>query len=124
MGQQSLIEHHDPIVFPLNRSYRHDHIPIFAETEYISSKNEASRAAVDYYQILGYFTGLLLVRPEMEPTTLLRTAATVHCLDAILCYVIAGQSERRTAPWTLAGLIFGVWALGILFLLPARRRGE
>ena len=79
---------------------------------------------MDFYQIVGYLTGLLLVRPEMEPTTLLRTVSLVHVLDAVLCHVIAGQTGRSKLPWTIAGLIFGVWALGILFLLPAKERGD
>jgi hypothetical protein len=77
---------------------------------------------VDFYHSLGYFTGLLLITPEMEPTTLLRTAALVHILDGILCLVIAGHSGRSRIPWMIAGLIFGIWALGILFLLPEKKR--
>ena len=76
---------------------------------------------MDFYQIVGYLTGLLLVRPDMEPATLLRTASVVHILDAVLCRVVAGHSGRREIPWTIAGLVFGVWALGILFLLPAKK---
>ncbi|HXK27420.1 MAG TPA: hypothetical protein VJ646_04100, partial [Candidatus Binatia bacterium] len=109
------------VIFPLNRFYRHGDVPIFAETEYIRWKKEASRAAVDFYQIVGYLTGLLVVRPEMEPATLLRTASMVHILDAVLCRVVAGHNGRRKIPWTIAGLVFGVWALGILFLLPAKK---
>ena len=66
---------------------------------------------MDFYLFLGYFSGLLFIKPEMDATTLLRTAALVHLLDAILCGVIA---------WTVAGLLGGIWALGILFLLPTR----
>jgi hypothetical protein len=119
--QESLIEHDDPVIFPLDGFYRHGAVPIFAETEYIRCQKEASRAAVDFYQIVGYLTGLLLVRPDMEPTTLLRTAAVVHILDAVLCRIVAGHSGRRKTPWTVAGLVFGVWALGTLFFLPAKK---
>jgi len=76
---------------------------------------------VDFYHSLGYLTGLLLIAPEMEPATLLRTAALVHMLDGILCLVIAGHSGRKKILWTIAGLIFGIWALGILFLLPEKK---
>ncbi len=76
---------------------------------------------MEFYQIVGYLTGLLVVRPDMEPATLLRTASVVHILDAVLCRVVAGHSRRRKIPWTIAGLVFGVWALGILFLLPAKK---
>jgi hypothetical protein len=75
---------------------------------------------VDFYMFLGYFSGLLFIKPEMDATTLLRTAALVHLLDAILCGVIANHSNRSKAAWTVAGLLGGIWALGILFLLPTR----
>jgi hypothetical protein len=75
---------------------------------------------VDLYQFLGYFSGLLFIKSEMDPTTLLRTAALVHVLDAILCGVIANHSGRNKTAWTIAGLLGGIWALGILFLLPAK----
>jgi hypothetical protein len=75
---------------------------------------------VDLYQFLGYFSGLLFIKPEMDPTTLVRTAALVHLLDAILCSVIANHDGRNKTAWTIAGLLGGIWALGILFLLPAK----
>jgi hypothetical protein len=74
---------------------------------------------VDFYHFLGYFSGLLFIRPEMDATTLMHTAALVHLLDAILCCVIANHSGRNKTAWTIAGLLGGIWALGILFLLPA-----
>jgi hypothetical protein len=74
---------------------------------------------VDFYHFLGYFSGLLFIKPEMDPATLVRTAALVHSLDAILCCVIANHSGRNKTAWTIAGLLGGIWALGILFLLPA-----
>jgi len=76
---------------------------------------------VDFNQFLGYFTGLLLIRPEMDPTSLWRTAALVHLLDAVLCCVIANFSGRRKTVWTLIGAVGGIWALGVLFLLPAKK---
>jgi hypothetical protein len=72
--------------------------------------------------MMGYLTGLLFVKPDMEPATLLPTAALVHVLDAILCRVIAAHSGRRKNLWMTAGLVFGIWALGTLFLLPAKIR--
>lgn len=75
---------------------------------------------MDFYQFLGYFSGLLFIRSEMDPTSLWRTAALVHLLDAILCCVIANYSGRSKIGWTIAGAIGGIWALGILFLLPSK----
>jgi hypothetical protein len=77
---------------------------------------------VDIYHVLGYLTGLVIIRPQIESTTLLHTAALVHCLDAILCRVIAGHGGRPKNLWMVAGLIFGIWALAILFFLPEKRQ--
>lgn len=77
---------------------------------------------MDFYQFLGYFSGLLFIKSEMDPTSLLRTAALVHLLDAILCCVIANSSGRSKTAWTIAGALAGIWALGILFLLPAKNQ--
>ena len=95
---------------------------ILAETEYINWTKEASRGAVDFYYSVGYLSGLLFIKPEMEPVTLVRTAALVHTLDAILCLVIASHSRRPKFLWMFAGLVFGIWALGTLFLLPEKKQ--
>jgi hypothetical protein len=79
---------------------------------------------VDFYQFLGYFSGLLFIKAEMDSTTLVRTAALVHSLDAILCCVIANHSGRSKTVWAVAGLLGGIWALGILFLLPSKNQGN
>jgi hypothetical protein len=79
---------------------------------------------MDLPQLLGYFTGLLVVRPDMDPDSLLPTAALVHTIDAILCGVIAKYSRRSILGWTIAGVIGGIWALGALFLLPERKAAK
>lgn len=76
---------------------------------------------MDFATILGYFSGLAFIKPDLDSATLMRTAVLVHALDAVLCRVIAGHSGRRKLPWTLAGLILGLWALGALFLLPSKK---
>ena len=79
---------------------------------------------MDFYQLLGYFSGLLLIKPEMDPTSLWRTAALVHTLDAILCGVVAKYSHRSKFIWSAAGFILGIWALSALFLLPAKNPSQ
>jgi hypothetical protein len=76
---------------------------------------------VDFYHTLGYFTGLFFIKPEMEPRALFHTAILVHSLDAILCGVVACHGGRRKIFWMIGGLVFGIWALGTLFLLPQKR---
>lgn len=79
---------------------------------------------MDFYQFLGYFSGLLFIKSEMDPVSLWRTAALVHLLDAILCCVIANYSGRSKTFWTIAGAMGGIWALGVLFLLPAKKPSQ
>jgi len=76
---------------------------------------------MDFNQLVGYFTGLLIIKPDMEPSSMLPTAALVHALDAILCGVIANHSRRSVSGWIIGGLIGGIWALGALFVLPVRK---
>jgi hypothetical protein len=77
---------------------------------------------VESYQLFGYFSGLFFIKSEMDPTTLWRTAALVHFLDAILCGVIAKHSGRSKFLWTISGALCGIWALAAIFLLPAKTR--
>jgi type IV secretory pathway TrbD component len=77
---------------------------------------------VDFYNALSYFTGLHFIDAGLGGQALLRTAALVHLLDAILCGLIAGQSGRSKKIWTVAGFGLGIWALATIFLLPAKKR--
>ena len=76
---------------------------------------------MNLHQLLGYYTGLLVVRPDIAPSALLPTALLVHLLDAVLCGVIALHSRRSLIGWTIGGLVGGIWALGVLFLLPVKK---
>ncbi len=75
---------------------------------------------MDFYRLIGYGSGLLFIKADMEPSSLWHTVALIHILDAILCGVIAKHSGRNKYLWTAGGLICGIWALGALFLLPAK----
>lgn len=69
---------------------------------------------------LGYFTGLYLLAPAMPLDTLVRTAVVVHTCDAVMCRLFAHNNGYPKNLWTLLGLIFGIWAVAILVLLPRR----
>jgi hypothetical protein len=77
---------------------------------------------MDFPRIVGYLSGLYFVKPEMEPSSLLRTAFLVHIVDALLCWLIAGQTGRNKNIWPIAGLVLGIWALGFLLLLPGKKK--
>lgn len=76
---------------------------------------------MDFYRLIGYGSGLLFIKADMEPASLWRTVALIHILDAILCGVVAKHSGRNKFLWTVSGLVCGIWALGLLFLLPAKK---
>ena len=61
---------------------------------------------------------------ETEPTVLLRTAVLVHICDAIMCRVFAHNSGYSKRLWTVLGLVFGIWAVALLIILPPRGRGS
>lgn len=76
---------------------------------------------MDLYHFIGYGSGLLFIKADMAPGSLWPTLALVHVLDAILCAVVAKHSGRNEFLWTIGGLAAGIWALGALFLLPAKK---
>lgn len=76
---------------------------------------------MDFYHLIGYGSGLLFIKADMAPASLWPTVALIHILDAILCGVVAKHSGRNKYLWTVSGLICGIWALGALFLLPAKK---
>ena len=77
---------------------------------------------MDFTTFVGYLSGLYFVKPEITPSSLFRTASLVHVVDALLCWLIAGQSGRNKNLWAAAGLLLGVWALGPLLLLPGKNK--
>lgn len=76
---------------------------------------------VSWSTALGYFTGLLLLSPHIDAPTLLRTALVVHICDSIMCRLFAYNNGYPKNVWTILGLVFGVWAVALLILLPRRR---
>ena len=70
--------------------------------------------------LLGYFTGLRLLAPELDPATLVRTAAVIHTCDAIMCRLFAHNNGYPKNAWTVLGFVFGIWAVTVLVLLPKR----
>lgn len=71
--------------------------------------------------LIGYGTGLRLVAGDMPMADLLATALVVNICNAIMCRLFAYNNGYPRNTWTLLGLLFGVWAVAILILLPKRR---
>jgi hypothetical protein len=71
--------------------------------------------------VLGYFTGLRLLAPHIDPDTLVRTAVLAHACDSVMCRLFAHNKGHSKNLWSVLGFVFGIWAMGILILLPRRR---
>jgi hypothetical protein len=74
--------------------------------------------SVSFDVFLGYFTGLHLLDPGMPLETLLRTTLIVHTCDAVMCRLFAHNNGHPKNLWTGLGFVFGIWAVGVLLLLP------
>ena len=72
--------------------------------------------------VLGYFTGLHLLAPQMDPMTLVRTVLVVHTCDSIMCRLFAHNNGYPKNLWTLLGFVFGIWAIAVLIVLPRRKK--
>ena len=71
--------------------------------------------------VIGYASGLRLLSPAMDPSTLLRTLLVVHTCDAVMCGLVAANNGYSKTLWSALGLVFGIWALAVIMLLPRRR---
>lgn len=83
---------------------------------------EPQESTVAWDVILGCFTGLRWLSPHIEPDVLLRTALLVHICDSIMCRLFAHNGGYSKNLWTVVGLVFGIWAVALLMVLPPRRR--
>ncbi len=70
--------------------------------------------------VLGYLSGLRLLSANLDAATLLRTAVLVHVCDSIMCRLFAHNNGYPKNLWTVLGFLFGIWAVGVLILLPRR----
>jgi hypothetical protein len=69
---------------------------------------------------LEWLTGLRWIDPSMDAATLVRTALVIHICDAIMCRLFAHNNRYPKNLWTVLGFVFGIWAVTVLILLPAR----
>lgn len=70
--------------------------------------------------LLGYYTGLALINPDLDAGTLLPTALVVHTCDAIMCRLFAHNNGYPRNLWTALGFVFGIWGVAVLLILPKR----
>lgn len=70
--------------------------------------------------LLGYATGFRWINPGLDGAALLRTIFVVHICDALLCRLFAHNNGYSKNLWTGLGVVFGLWAVALLLVLPKR----
>lgn len=76
----------------------------------------------DLKTLLGYLSGLALLQPETPLPTLVGTMIVVNICDAIMCRLFAHNNGYPKNLWTVIGLVFGIWAVAALIVMPKRER--
>ncbi len=72
--------------------------------------------------VLGYLTALRFVAPpSFGLPALIATGLFVNVCDAFMCRLFARNNGYPPRMWMLLGLVFGLWAVAILILLPKRQ---
>jgi hypothetical protein len=72
--------------------------------------------------VIGYLTGLRFIAPpNFELSSLVATGVLVNTCDAFMCRLFARNNGYPPRTWTVVGFVFGLWAVGILILLPKRQ---
>jgi hypothetical protein len=71
---------------------------------------------------LGYLSGLKLLRSEIPLSTLVGTMFVVNVCDAIMCRLFAHNNGYPKNLWTAIGLVFGIWGVAALIVMPKREK--
>ncbi|MET0151125.1 MAG: hypothetical protein ABW298_00755 [Candidatus Binatia bacterium] len=71
---------------------------------------------------LGYLSGLKLLRSEIPLATLVGTMIVVNVCDAIMCRLFAHNNGYPKNLWTAIGLVFGIWGVAALIVMPKREK--
>jgi hypothetical protein len=66
-------------------------------------------------------SGFFLMRYKMSAADTLATALAIDTTLAPLTALIASRRRRRAALWAAIGLVFGMWALAAVLLMPSAR---
>ncbi len=76
----------------------------------------------DLNTFLGYLSGLRLLRSEIPLPTLVATMIVVNICDAVMCRLFAHNNGYPKNLWTAIGLVFGIWGVAALIVMPKREK--
>jgi len=71
---------------------------------------------------LGVLSGLRLLRAEIPLPTLVATMIVVNICDAVMCRLFAHNNGYPKNLWTAIGLVFGIWGVAGLIVMPKREK--
>jgi hypothetical protein len=71
---------------------------------------------------LGVLSGLRLLRAEIPLPTLVATMIVVNICDAVMCRLFAHNNGYPKNLWTVIGLVFGIWGVAALIVMPKREK--
>jgi hypothetical protein len=71
---------------------------------------------------LGVLSGLRLLRAEIPLPTLVATMILVNICDAVMCRLFAHNNGYPKNLWTVIGLVFGIWGVAALIVMPKREK--
>jgi hypothetical protein len=71
---------------------------------------------------LGVLSGLRLLRAEIPLSTLIATMIVVNICDAVMCRLFAHNNGYPKNLWTVIGLVFGIWGVAALIVMPKREK--
>lgn len=66
---------------------------------------------------LGTVSGVRFVAPHLAPEVMAATSVGMLITYAVICRVFAIQGGRERNPWTIAGLLGGLFATAALLVL-------
>ena len=71
---------------------------------------------------LGLLSGLRLLRAEIPLPTLVAMMIVVNICDAVMCRLFAHNNGYPKNLWTVIGLVFGIWGMAALIVMPKREK--
>jgi hypothetical protein len=76
----------------------------------------------DLKSVLGVLSGLALLKADLPLGVLVPTMIMVNVCDAIMCRLFAHNNGYPKNLWTAIGLVFGLWGVAALIVMPKREQ--
>ncbi len=71
---------------------------------------------------LAYLSGLVFLADDLPLSKLLPTMLLINTCDAIMCRLFAHNNGYPKNLWAAIGLVFGLWGVMLLIVMPKREK--